>query len=534
MSAEKKAWEELQAMPGGEEKYQYYSPSKAQDNQYTRDLAEAKKTRRGRKSRNGKGLSATDKDIQRIKEEALRILTNETIPSTERLIHLRRCSQTLETSFTDTELRQQLWTARRLLTGAIEPHKAGSRLERRKAPFLWQGIVMKEATTLLVSLPKVGKSRLLCQFIGHLHRGESEFLGQPLFGPCPLVLIVGTDQDEGDWAECLHLAGLLPGGQLANCIVALYDKGRPLHLDDAGIETIANYANKHPGLLILLDSYYACTHQLGLMERDANYAGPLVDLQEAISPHKATLLVIHHSKKGGDTGTATEASRGTTALPSQSSWNIALSRRSQEKPLAPQDRRITLKSEGRGGYPVEMLIEQVDEGKRWISHGDADTIAKTQASQELINNLSERAACALEDIVDHWQITQKPMDATAVAAALNLGGENPTARARDVLKMLEKKFLIEQCGERRPETGSKGGKPSKLYRPTETVLTLYPRYNIESVKSSLPSKPICEDGIDGITSIKAARTSERRSKSTIEKTTKTEETPKQRQTKLDL
>lgn len=340
-------------------------------------------------------LHSAGTDLDSVKEEALRIVKDETILSTERLIHLRRFAQSIETKFTDTELRQQLWSARRVLAGVIEPHKAGSRLLRRKAPFLWQGVVMKEATTLVVSLPKVGKSRLLCQFIGHLHRGKSEFLGQQLFGPCPPVLIVGSDQDEGDWAECLHLAGLLPNGQLADCIVALYDKGRPLHLDNAGIETIADYASKQPGLLILLDSYYACTHQLGLIERDANYAGPLVDLQEAIAPYKASLLVIHHSKKGAGAGeTATEVSRGTTALPSQSSWNIALSRRSQENPLAPQDRLITLKSEGRGGSPVEMLIEQVDEGTRWISHGDAETIAKQQAIQDSINNLGERAACA--------------------------------------------------------------------------------------------------------------------------------------------
>ena len=171
--------------------------------------------------------------------------------------------------------------------------------------------------------------------------------------------------------------------------------------------------------------------------------------EQAITSYKASLLVIQHSKKGSDAGgTATEASRGTTALPSQSSWNIALSRRPQENPLAPQDRRITLKSEGRGGSPVEMLIEQVDEGIRWISHGDAETIAKAQAIQELIDNLGEHATCALEDIVDHWQTMQQPMDATAVASALNLEGGNPTARARDLLKTLEKKFLIQQCGER--------------------------------------------------------------------------------------
>ena len=87
-----------------------------------------------------------------------------------------------------------------------------------------------------------------------------------------------------------------------------------------------------------------------------------------------------------------------------------------------------------------MLIEQVDEGTRWISHGDAETLAKAQAIQELIDSLGERATCAFEDIVDHWQTTQQPMDATAVAAALNLEGGNPTARARDLLKTLKRNF----------------------------------------------------------------------------------------------
>ena len=59
---------------------------------------------------------------------ALRIVKDETILSTEQLIHFHRSAQSVETKFTDTELRQQLWTARRVLAGVIEPHKAGSRL----------------------------------------------------------------------------------------------------------------------------------------------------------------------------------------------------------------------------------------------------------------------------------------------------------------------------------------------------------------------------------------------------------------------
>ena len=126
------------------------------------------------------------------------------------------------------------------------------------------------------------------------------------------------------------------------------------------------------------------------------------------------------------------------------------------------------------------------------------------------------------------------MDATAVAAALNLEGGNPTARARDLLKTLEKKFLIEPCGERRPETGSKGGKPSKLYRPTETVLTFYSRYKMGSVKPSLPSKPICKDGIDGITHGKASRTGVNKPTSMAKEQTKTRTAFEQHQTELDI
>ena len=126
------------------------------------------------------------------------------------------------------------------------------------------------------------------------------------------------------------------------------------------------------------------------------------------------------------------------------------------------------------------------------------------------------------------------MDATAIAAALNLGGGNPTARARDLLKTLEKKFLVEQCGERRPETGSKGGKPSKLYRPTETVLTFYSRYKMESVKPSLPSKPICKDGIDGITHGKASRIGGNKSTSLAKESTKTRTAFEQHQTELGI
>ena len=44
-------------------------------------------------------LHSAGTDLDRVKEEALRIVKDETILSTERLIHLRRFAQSIETRF---------------------------------------------------------------------------------------------------------------------------------------------------------------------------------------------------------------------------------------------------------------------------------------------------------------------------------------------------------------------------------------------------------------------------------------------------
>ena len=131
-------------------------------------------------------------------------------------------------------------------------------------------------------------------------------------------------------------------------------------------------------------------------------------------------MLIHHSGKVAANEEASLASRGTTALPWQSSWNIALSRRRSTNPLAPQDKRITLKSEGRGGSSLELLITQVDNGYNWISHGYAEAVAKQRIIEDLIDGLEPRQQDALKDLVRHWQHTGAGMTASADADALHI------------------------------------------------------------------------------------------------------------------
>ena len=96
---------------------------------------------------------------------------------------------------------------------------------------------MAGATTLVIALPKVGKSRLMTMALGRLKRGDDAFLGQAIPSSNPLFLIVAPDQTEHDWQECLHRAGLSDAkGNPDDSIVSLYSKSSPLHLDEAGID----------------------------------------------------------------------------------------------------------------------------------------------------------------------------------------------------------------------------------------------------------------------------------------------------------
>jgi hypothetical protein len=166
-------------------------------------------------------------------------------------------------------------------------------------------------------------------------------------------------------------------------------------------------------------------------------------------------------------------------------------------PLAPPDRRIKLNTEGRAGHPLELLVEQVEDGRAWICHGDAETVARRTAAEQVADGLNDRQTQAIEDFCAHWHATGQAMDAQHLAAALAIEGANPDARAREVITSLARVGLLEKTGDR-PATGGRGGKTGKLYRPTEAALSLYPaEASIPSIASNeLPINAI--DAKDGV------------------------------------
>jgi hypothetical protein len=419
----------------------------------------------------------TEEAIQQLQRKAEELVRNG-VPAAHRLIHLREAADATDKTIRDAELKRLLMEARRSTLGTFEAI-TDRPLSLAPTPWLWEGLVMPEAFNLLLALPKVGKTSLVLEAIGAWAHGAPWFLGQRFHGPCPPVLIVGTDQPENDWARMLKSARLLrPDGRLAlPPIVGLFTAGNPLYLDEEGIGRIAESAEEHPGLLVVVDSYHACCRTLGVSENDAEMADPVLALLEAIAPHKGTLLVVQHANKAGANGSAAVASRGTSALPAAASQIIQLHRMVQANPEATPDKRIVLKTEGRGGAPLQLLIERTDEG--WHLHGDAEEVMEAQRLLEVEAKLQDRQADALEAVRDQYEQDQQPMDAATLAKRLGIkgkGARDAERKARSTLDQLSRRGLLAV------EIQTTGTGRRKLYRPIEGV-------SPKGSQASQPSQP---------------------------------------------
>jgi hypothetical protein len=388
-----------------------------------------------------------DERMDLLREKATDLLSGDTA-LLNRLPAMRERASELDLQTRDGDLTKILWEARRRLSAPVTALGEGDLLDFTPVPWCWEGLIMREATNLVIAAPKVGKTSLVIAAIGAWSRGEI-FLGRAFHGCCPPVLIVGTDQPQSDWGRMLQKVGLVSQERrMLAPLVGLFHSGTPLQLDQEGIDKIATYAKNHSGLLVLVDSYSRCISSLGLSERDAEMVGPLADLQEAVAPYGATLVVIHHSNKGAhDSGSM--ASRGSTALPAAVSQILHLQRleTSQEHQGASAGKRM-LTTEGRGGAPEKFLLELDQEGQ-WIFKGDGDAHLREQDRQKLIGALNDRQVAALEHVEEMWEQTEgrQGLSADCLASLMELRGADTTRVARRLLTQLHERGLVRKVME---------------------------------------------------------------------------------------
>jgi hypothetical protein len=358
------------------------------------------------------------------------------------------------------QIRMLLWEARNGDAGPVQPLTPEQPLSLAPTPWLLEGVVMAGALNLIVALPKIGKTAWVLGFLGAWLHGQQAFLGCGLPAtPCPPILIVGTDQPENDWGRMLKQFGLLDHiNRLHHRIVGLFTAGRPLHLDAEGIDRIASYAEQHPGLLVLVDSLHACISPLGLKEESAEVAEPVRDLMSSLEAHGATVLMIHHANKGRANDGAVAASRGSTALPAVASQTISLTRLQTGAggQQGNKERRLIIKTEGRGGMPQELLIERTD-AEGWICHGDAAAVMEAQAREKAREKLTDRQQSVLGLLCERARAGETTTPADVVR---ELG--HPRNRALETLEALvQKRLALKTPGQPTPD----GGRPSATYSP---------------------------------------------------------------------
>lgn len=499
MSTELDAFHEVEALSGkhpGEpwclQPVEFFQPALAKEGTYSKRLKDAHKAH----------PRTTQGCLDNLRHYAGEVISAE-IRHGDRIPLLRARAQELGLTLRDTELSRILWDARRQATGTAEPITQSDEIDLSPTPWCWDGLIIGGTLNLLVSLPKVGKTSFLLAWIAAWHRGQMAFLDRELIGPCPPVLIVGTDQPMADWGRMMQPLDLLSNtsrnrGRILPPVVALFHAGRPLHLDPEGIERIASFAREHPELLIVVDSLAACMRPLGIAEESADFAGPIGDLMEAVEPFGATVVAIHHSNKGRAGESATMASRGSTALPAVASQIIKLSRLANGQPGA-TDRRLVIETEGRGGMPLRLLIERTEAGD-WISHGDAEAVTQAQHIAEQEDSLNDQQRDALEAVrelcgVQEWGTAAQVADRLAIAS-------------KDADRIIRRRLdSITQRGLLVSELVSTPQAQQKRYWPAREVRTLDTPTPADVSAPSAPSgppsvreDPSCENPVSTVTS----------------------------------
>jgi hypothetical protein len=238
-----------------------------------------------------------------------------------------------------------------------QPHRGGETISLTPTIWLLKDVWMKGALNILAGPSKIGKTAFVMGFLGAMTRGESSYLGLPVTGPCPPVLLVGTDQPLMNWTSMLLGYGLMheqDNGQvqLGPTITELYDSQHPIWLNQSGISVIQAWCAQNPGGLVILDSVTSLTLRLGISENCRAFSSPFASLMSAVSPHGATVILIHHSAKVTKGFDPAQACRGSSALPALASQLVALFHYPSTNGSVP-DPRIVLASKGRGGAPTE-------------------------------------------------------------------------------------------------------------------------------------------------------------------------------------
>ena len=383
------------------------------------------------------------KSFDRLVEMAVYLITTNE-PVIKRAGILRNQAKMESIPLSSRDIFLILAKARRDIEGIDEGEKPNVELDVSEESWLWDQLITEANLTLIVSMPKVGKSSLVGAFLGQLSSGSTEYLGKEIKGEKRSIYIVGSDQPLNDWVKILIPAGLAERTASGKVILKeplkrLWHKGKPLHLTEESIELLYGIAKDDPNSIFVFDAFASLISGLGLDENHAASVEPIRMLTEALAATKATPILLHHASGGNSGERAVKASRGTKALPAEASQILELDW------LIPEDKhdnRVTISSAGRNSTPVDMVIEQVDRAV-WVSLGSKSEIAENLRLEKVREKLNDRQELVLT-FLEQRDEKNKGMFTTSQDLVENLKSEfeGDNTKALSTLNQLENKKLI--------------------------------------------------------------------------------------------
>lgn len=476
MSTERDSWERLitlAVLPPDS----FYSPERAKQGWYSatlktklKELDQAQpltQPEARRRQSSATQLGADRAAIRELQELAVQLL-RERVGFLERTVLLRATAQEHGLQMRDGEVMAMLAAARKTLRGSCDGITPSMEVEIPDALWAWEDVIRFGALNIVVALQKVGKTSLLLQMLRLWSAGAESFLGSALIGRCPGVIVVGSDMALSDWRPMLAAAGLMertPSGRwrLLDPITKLYSREDALHLDEQGLEKLARDCEANPGALLLVDSFAAVTSSLGIDEFKPAAAEPIHGLCEVVEPYGVTTVLIHHASKSRAGERASNAARGSNAITAAASQLVSLRWHSDSE----EDHRVNLSTEGRGGRPHQIVIEQVDRCS-WVLHGSAADLRREEGRQGAEDRLTDRQRMALGEARDLWESARQEIDSGRLQQLLpdQYSQSDGRRAAADTLEQLHRKGLLTKRATSTAERGK-----VNLYRPHGTDLS---------------------------------------------------------------
>lgn len=395
-------------------------------------------------------------------ECAAAIVKNPDIDELDWPVLLREQVQNIDTPFSESDLRRYLRQAKLQRDGRKDFKRKEEALSTRETEWIWQGVVMREATNLIFALPKVGKTRLMLAMLSDLFKGRGEFAGTALYPGKERLLLLGPDQSENSWASYLSSVGLCTKeGVLGPSVVAMTSAETMFTLDDYWLTRIEEELRAHGPLVVLLDSYSAAIRALGLDENKSESATPLMKLHNIVHQYKSTLIVIHHANKSGGDGNTARASRGSSAITACVDNLIEMARFKGNE--AEGEKKYELRVEGRAETEGTPLIGFSKHSAEWRSYGSVGEARAELRKDESYDGLTQAQLLVLDAVITATKDGNRPVTINSIAEDVHGDATKPmkVMISKQVNRLMDLGFVVEDPN---PPKGSHHR--TKHYRPT--------------------------------------------------------------------